>query len=82
MIVSCVGFVPDLFFRQRTSLGLEILQLVLRGSAIVAAIMMHSFMVGVAGIAMASCVVCVVQIFWYSSLLRRYERSLTQEPSE
>ena len=77
-INSCVSFIPDLFFRQRAFLFFEVTQLILRGAAVAAALLTNSFLVGVAGFAMASCIVNAAQLVWYKWLINRYESSTTE----
>lgn len=77
-INSGIGFIPDLFFRQRLSLFYETALLLLRAGAILAAYLTNNFVVGVAGISLANCIICTAQLIWYRRLTDAYDRQLTE----
>ena len=76
LLNSSVGFIPDIFFRQRAVLVFEIVQFILRTSTVIIAIITKNFMWGVIGYAMSSCVIGIAQLIWYDRLIAQYERSL------
>ena len=71
------SFLPDVFFRQKKALGIEVAHLVLRLVAIGAGVAMGSMTVLLAGYALAGVVVSVYQLLWFDALVRRYEASAT-----
>ena len=76
VINSGINFMPNLFFKQKMALALEIVLFVLRLVGVIAAIITNNFIVGVAGFALASFITNLIQLIWYISLIQRYERDL------
>ena len=77
-INSGISFIPDLFFRQRLSLFFEIALLILRAGAILASYLTNNFIVGVAGISLANCIICTAQLIWYRQMTDAYDRRLKE----
>ena len=71
-----IGYLPDLFFKQKAGLLFEILLAVSRVIGVGLGIALNNFEVAIAGYAIGSAVVNGAQYFWFLSLVRKYEMTL------
>ena len=79
VLVAPVCFLSDIFKKQKIGLYLEVLLIVLRLLGLGIGIWQHSFFYAIAGYSIAGAIVIGVQLLWYLSLVRNYERGLQTE---
>ncbi len=79
VLVAPICFLSDVFKKQKIGLYLEVLLIVLRLLGLGIGIWQHSFFYAIAGYSIASAIVIGVQLLWYLSLVRNYERGLQTE---
>ena len=76
-VVAPVGFVTDVFGKQKIAFGIEIVYTVLRVGALVIGIALRDFRLTLLLYALASAAVIVGQMIWYAVLIRRHDRFVT-----
>jgi cytochrome c biogenesis protein CcdA len=76
-VVAPVGFVTDVFGKQKIAFGIEIVYTVLRVGALVVGIALRDFRLTLLLYALASAAVIVGQMIWYAVLIRRHDRFVT-----
>lgn len=81
LIVASTGFIPDLFFKQRTGLFFEILLATARLIGVLIGIFAHNFTIAIAGYAFGSAIVTCTQLGWFWSLIRRYDQRISEKIS-
>ena len=81
LIVASTGFIPDLFFKQRTGLFFEILLATTRLIGVLIGIFAHNFTVAIAGYAFGSAIVTCTQLGWFWILIKRYDRKINEATS-
>ena len=79
ILVAPICFLSDIFRKQKIGLYLEVLLIVLRLLGLGIGIWQHSFFYAIAGYSIAGAIVIGVQLLWYLSLVRNYERGLQTE---
>ncbi len=79
VLVAPICFLSDIFKKQKIGLYLEVLLIVLRLLGLGMGIWQHSFFYAIAGYSIAGAIVIGVQLLWYLSLVRNYERGLQTE---
>lgn len=79
VLVAPICFLSDIFKKQKIGLYLEVLLIVLRLLGLGIGIWQHSFFYAIAGYSIAGAIVIGVQLLWYLSLVRNYERGLQTE---
>ncbi len=79
VLVAPICFLSDIFKKQKIGLYLEVLLIVLRLLGLGMGIWQHSFFYAIAGYSIAGAIVIGVQLLWYLSLVRTYERGLQTE---
>lgn len=77
-IVAPVGFITDVFGKQKIAFGIEIVYTVLRIGALLIGIALRDFRLTLLLFALASAAVIVGQMIWYAVLIRRHDRSITE----
>ena len=76
-IVAPIGFITDVFGKQKIAFGIEILYTVLRVGALLIGIYLHDFQITLLLFALASAAVIFGQMIWYVSLIRRHDKAVT-----
>ena len=79
VLVAPVCFLSDIFKKQKIGLYLEVLLIVLRLLGLGIGIWQHNFFYAITGYSIAGAIVIGVQLLWYLSLVRNYERGLQTE---
>jgi O-antigen/teichoic acid export membrane protein len=69
-------FVPHLFFKQKTSLLLEIIYVIARITALLVGGYLHNFALAVVFFVCVSTLMLTVKLIWYYRLIKKYESSL------
>lgn len=80
-IGNCINFVSDLFQKQAVLLAIETVYLFLRVAALTVGIVAGNIRLAVLLYSLVSAAVIAFQIFWFFSLFRRYEHTLTENPA-
>ncbi len=77
LLTGSIGFLADIFFKQKIGLGFEILTSVLRTAGVVVGVMCHDFKLSIIGYSMGTAVAIAAQYIWLISLTRKYDATLT-----
>lgn len=77
LLTGSIGFLADIFFKQKIGLGFEILTSVLRTAGVVVGVMCHDFKLSIIGYSMGTAVAVAAQYIWLISLTRKYDATLT-----
>ncbi|MBP5259768.1 MAG: oligosaccharide flippase family protein [Paludibacteraceae bacterium] len=80
LLFNPFDYLPDIFGRQGTLLGFEVLQTVLRTAALLTGIRHESFALATALYSATSCLVILLRAGWYFHLVHTYEKSITHDP--
>ena len=80
LLFNPFDYLPDIFGRQGTLLGFEIVQTLLRAAALLAGIREHSFALAVGLYSAASCLVILLRAGWYFHLVHTYEKNTAHDP--
>jgi O-antigen/teichoic acid export membrane protein len=73
---ASLGFIPDLFFRQKTAMHIEIIYFVIRLIALLLGIYFHNFGLAVHLYCGVSALMMAVKVIWYFRLIKKYESFL------
>lgn len=76
LVASSVSFLSDVFLKQRKGLFFEIVLAVARLLGLLVGVYMNSFPIAVAGYALGSALAILCTLFWYFSLVKKYEQSI------
>lgn len=76
LFAASLSSVPSIFGKQRTSLIIEFLLIILRFIALCIGIYLNSFVWAIILFSFVSTIVVVVQLIWFLLLVRNYEHSL------
>ena len=76
LLTGSIGFLADIFFKQKIGLGFEILTSVLRTAGVVVGVMCHDFKLSIIGYSMGTAVAVAAQYIWLISLTRKYDATL------
>ena len=76
ILSASIGYLPDIFFKQKIGLLFEIMLAVSRVIGVGLGIAMNSFTIAIAGYALGSAIVNGIQYIWLLSLVRKYEMTL------
>ena len=77
ILTASSSFIPDLFFRQKTAMMIEIVYVLLRLSALLAGIYFNNFRLAITLYCAVSAIMLGVKILWYLYLIKKYERTIT-----
>ena len=77
VLVAPICFLADVFGKQKIGLFFEILLVSARACGLMIGIMKEDFHLAVLAYSLASALVICAQLFWYLSLIRRYESTLS-----
>ena len=77
LLTGSIGFLADIFFKQKIGLGFEILTSALRTAGVVVGAMCHDFKLSIIGYSMGTAVAVAAQYIWLISLTRKYDATLT-----
>ena len=77
LLTGSIGFLADIFFKQKIGLGFEILTSALRTAGVVVGVMCHDFKLSIIGYSMGTAVAIAAQYIWLISLTRKYDATLT-----
>lgn len=77
LLTGSIGFLADIFFKQKIGLGFEILTSVLRTAGVVVGVMCHDFKLSIIGYSMGTAVAVAAQYIWLINLTRKYDATLT-----
>lgn len=75
-IGNLMGFIPDIFAKQKISTIIECVYAILRAGTLVIGIYLHSAYIALLGYCLTGAVVVCGQIVWYFSLIQKYEKSI------
>lgn len=75
-MTSPLSFIPELFFRQKKAMIIDMIYLVLRAAALLTGIFVGSILLSMALFAVVSALVVSYNLFWYLSLARKYDKSI------
>ena len=73
---GCLAFIPDVFGKQRVSLIIESVYIVLRLLALLVGIALSDFHLAILLFSIVGTVVIAAQLIWYCSLVKRYETEI------
>ena len=76
LLLVSLGFLPDMFSKQRTDMFFNIAMCLLRLAALVAGVVCHNFDLAIELFAAVSALMSLAMLGWYLVLVRRYEHSL------
>jgi len=79
MLATAFSFVPNLFFRQKTAMMIEIVYVFLRILALIAGIYFNSFIMAITLYSAVSAIMLGVKIVWYLYLIKKYELSIVNQ---
>ena len=74
ILTSSIGFLYDIFFKQKKALLFEILMAVLRTIGVLCGILTRNFETAVAGYALGSAIAVLIQYLWLFSLVKHYDQ--------
>ena len=77
ILVAPICFLSDVFGKQKIALVLEILLIAARAAGLLWGIWCEDFHRAVLGYSLGGALVIGIQLLWYVSLIRRYERTLS-----
>jgi O-antigen/teichoic acid export membrane protein len=73
VLVASLSFVPDLFFKQKTAMYIEIIYVFVRVAALLAGIYFNSFRLAVILYCSVSALMLAIKLVWYVVLIKKYE---------
>lgn len=76
LLTSSIGFLADVFYKQKLGLGFELLTALLRTIGVCVGIWMHDFSISVAGYAVGSAMAVLAQYIWLMGLVKNYDRGV------
>jgi O-antigen/teichoic acid export membrane protein len=76
VLVASISFIPDLFFKQKTAMILEIGYVILRLISLFIGIYFHDFRLAILLYCGISAFVLMIKLVWYFHLMKKYESSL------
>ena len=76
ILVAPISYLSDVFFQQKKGLFFEIFIVAMRLIGLGIGILRHDFQLAIIGFCTGSAVVIFLQLIWFLSLVRRYERSI------
>ena len=76
-IVAPVGFVTDVFGKQKMAFAIEVVYTVLRIGALMIGIALHDFRMALLLFSLSSALVIAGQAGWYIALIRRHDRQVS-----
>ena len=79
-ITSPVSFIPELYFRQKKAMVIDMIYLVLRAAALASGIAAGSIMLAMTLFAIVSTLVVGYNLFWYLSMARSQDKPIHQKP--
>jgi O-antigen/teichoic acid export membrane protein len=74
VLVASISFVPDLFFKQKTAMKIEIIYVILRIIALILGIYSQNFHLAILLYCGISAFMLIVKLLWYFRLIKKYER--------
>ncbi|MDR1725641.1 MAG: lipopolysaccharide biosynthesis protein [Bacteroidales bacterium] len=74
VLVSSLAFIPDLFFKQKTAMNIEIIYVAVRVLALFAGIGLKSFEWAIIFYCGVSAIMLTVKLIWYFYLVHKYEQ--------
>jgi O-antigen/teichoic acid export membrane protein len=76
VLVASLSFIPDLFFRQKTAMYIEITSVVIRVIALLTGIYFRNFRLAIALYCSLSALILIIKLLWYFHLIKKYESSI------
>ncbi len=76
ILTSSMGFLYDIFLKQRKALLFEILMAVLRTIGVLSGILANDFEIAIAGYALGSAIVVLIQYIWLILLVKHYDQEI------
>jgi O-antigen/teichoic acid export membrane protein len=76
VIVASLSFIPDLFFRQKTAMYIEMAYITIRIIALLTGIYFRDFHLAIALYCSLSALILGIKLFWYFHLIKKYESSI------
>jgi O-antigen/teichoic acid export membrane protein len=76
ILVASLSFIPDLFFKQKMSMNIEIGYVILRIVSLLSGIYFHSFDLAIILYCGIATLVLSLKLMWYFQLIKKYELSL------
>ena len=76
LLTSSMGFLADVFYKQKVGLYFELLTALLRTIGVCVGIWMHEFSISVAGYAIGSAIAVLSQYIWLMGLVKKYDRGV------
>lgn len=81
ILTFSIGFIPDIFAKQKIELYFEILLAILRIAGLSVGIWRNDFVLSIAGYAVGSAIGTFARFVWQMVLIKRYEMALMPAPS-
>jgi O-antigen/teichoic acid export membrane protein len=78
ILVASIGFIPDLFFKQKTAMNIEIIYLIFRVASLFTGIYLEDFRIAILLYCSVSTVMLIVKLGWYFRLIKKYEQKRQQ----
>lgn len=75
-VTSPLGFVSDVFGKQKAAFVIEVLYLALRVGALTAGVMLQDFRLTLLMYSLSGTIVIAGQLLWYTSLIRKHDRAV------
>lgn len=73
---ASLGFIPDLFFRQKMAVKIEIFYVIIRIIALFCGIYFNSFNLAIGLFCAVSALMMIMKLIWYFRIVKQYEYSL------
>jgi O-antigen/teichoic acid export membrane protein len=76
VVVASISFIPDLFFKQKMAMNLEIICVTFRTISLLTGIYFHDFRLAILLYCAVSALILGIKLIWYFRLVKKYETSL------
>lgn len=76
ILVASLSFIPDLFFRQKKAMSIEIAYILCRTVALLTGVYFQDFNLSIILFCIVSAIVMLIKLIWYFYLIKKYESSL------
>lgn len=73
LVVASLSFIPDVFFKQKTAVKIEILYLILKTIALLSGVLLQSFILSIVFYVIVVVIMLSVKLIWYLGLVKKYE---------
>ncbi|MDR0412654.1 MAG: lipopolysaccharide biosynthesis protein [Dysgonamonadaceae bacterium] len=78
VIVASLAFVPDIFFKQKITMNIEIAHVILKAAALLSGIYFRDFNLAIILYCCVIPLIYTIRLIWYFHLIREYESSIAR----